>query len=520
MNYFYGRRLVKISCSNEFLQSATMTSNGAKSKAQLKSPSNPSMALATDQDGDENQYFYEDEVYCIDGKGRVKFGVVLENFEVGFSEEEDGAEDALKKGEIRACWHPDGQIEIVKQCKVGLADRTLMPGDVVRRMIPGKDTQRGYCHEILVKADVKIAGTKQVVRNVASDRLRPLLSMPKDNAVCLDSWVGSTKNVNEKLVLKSQCGSLIEVRPDVDYCTLKDSDTRSRCGYFAGTLFYPGQTLVGPISELENAKWLNTSAEMKLSRKHKMIDRKFTVQTVDIEGVWVHWQCKASCEELATEMKENGIQQPPDYITGEDLKRLKKLNLFESCMLQINDKNYLKIAEGDLFCRKSQWRKELSTRYKKMMSSVKEEVDDGNVEKVLCDNDSHKITVTGSDVRDSETSGSRDKVETDRSRLCPLAGKDNTKLGKLRRNSPRRPNGNTPSAACKLAESDEWQTDPEDEDDDDNDGCDSNVSDGGGGGAGTMSSSCSSTATPRGSPKKITNAGEKNQEATQEVVVG
>lgn len=30
-----------------------------------------------------------------------------------------------------------------------------MPGDVVRRMIPGKDTQRGYCHEIFVKADVK-----------------------------------------------------------------------------------------------------------------------------------------------------------------------------------------------------------------------------------------------------------------------------------------------------------------------------------------------------------------------------
>uniref|UniRef100_A0A8D8MRR4 (E3-independent) E2 ubiquitin-conjugating enzyme n=2 Tax=Culex pipiens TaxID=7175 RepID=A0A8D8MRR4_CULPI len=457
-----------------------------QAKGQATNPTGADHQLP--EDGDENQYFYEDEVFCIDGKGRVKFGVVLE---VEFSEGEEGfEEDALKKGEIRACWHPDGQIEVVKQCKVGLADRTLMPGDVVRRMIKGKDTQRGYCHEILVKADVKIAGTKLVVRNVSSDRLRPLLSMPKDNAVCLDSWVGSTKNVNEKLVLKSQCGSLIEVRPDVDYCTLKDNDTRSRCGYFAGTLFYPGQTLVGPISELENAKWLNTSAEMKLSRKHKMVDRKFTVQSVDIEGVWVHWQCKASCEELAAEMKENGIQQPPDYITGEDLKRLKKLNLFESCMLQINDKNYLKIEEGDTFCRKSQWRKELSARYKKMMSSVKEEEDD---EKVICDNDGHKITVTKES--GGETGGSRDKVETDRSKLCPKDA--SAKLGKLRRNSPRRPNAAT-STACKLAESDEWQTDPEDEEDDE--GCEeSNVSDGGGGGGG---SSCSSTATPRGSPKK------------------
>ena len=48
----------------------------------------------------------------------------------------------------------------------------------------------------------QIVGTKYVVRNVCSDRLRPLMSMPKDNAVCLDSWVGSTRNVAEKLVLK------------------------------------------------------------------------------------------------------------------------------------------------------------------------------------------------------------------------------------------------------------------------------------------------------------------------------
>lgn len=83
-----------------------------------------------------------------------------------------------------------------------MADRTLMPGDVVRRLIPGKDTQRGYCRDIFVKADVRILGSKYVLKNVAADRLRPLNSMPRDNAVCLDSWVGSTKSVDEKLVLK------------------------------------------------------------------------------------------------------------------------------------------------------------------------------------------------------------------------------------------------------------------------------------------------------------------------------
>ena len=39
--------------------------------------------------------------------------------------------------------HPNGEEEVVKEKHVGLADRSLMPGDVVRRLIVGKDTQRG-----------------------------------------------------------------------------------------------------------------------------------------------------------------------------------------------------------------------------------------------------------------------------------------------------------------------------------------------------------------------------------------
>lgn len=51
---------------------------------------------------------------------------------------------------------------------------------------------------------------------------------------------------------------------------------------------------------------------------------------------------------------------PKSYITGDELKKMKRLNLFESCMLQINDKNYLNIIENDTIVRKSQWKKEQS----------------------------------------------------------------------------------------------------------------------------------------------------------------
>uniref|UniRef100_A0A182LUL4 UBC core domain-containing protein n=1 Tax=Anopheles culicifacies TaxID=139723 RepID=A0A182LUL4_9DIPT len=322
---------------------------------------------ANDESGEEeleNQYFYEDEIFCLTPKnGHVKFGLVLDNYDE--SEEETTEDDAPKRGEIRACWHPDGREEIIKQRKVGLADRTLMPGDVVRRMVPGRDTQRGYCHEITVKADLRIIGTKHVIRNVSSDRLRPLLSLPKDSAVCLDSWVGSTTQIIEKLILKSSCGSLVEICPASELGTFRDHNMRFRRGFFAEPLFYPGQQLVGLTSELSNAKWLTTSNEMKLSRKIYMSERKFTVQSVELQGVSVHWQCKVSSEDLEQKLSDGGsLQQPPEYISGEDLKRLKKLNLFESCMLQINDKNYLKIGESDVICTKQAWRKDMSSKYR------------------------------------------------------------------------------------------------------------------------------------------------------------
>lgn len=55
-----------------------------------------------------------------------------------------------------------------------MADRSLMPGDVVRRMIKGKDTQRGYCQAIELTACVQVIGTKQVLTNVKSEDLVPL----------------------------------------------------------------------------------------------------------------------------------------------------------------------------------------------------------------------------------------------------------------------------------------------------------------------------------------------------------
>ena len=47
-----------------------------------------------------------------------------------------------------------------------LTDRSLMPGDVVRRLISEKDSQRGFVESISAKCHVKILGTEQWIYNV------------------------------------------------------------------------------------------------------------------------------------------------------------------------------------------------------------------------------------------------------------------------------------------------------------------------------------------------------------------
>lgn len=314
-----------------------------------------------------NQYFYEDEIFRIDKKGRVKFGLVLENSET-FSGDEDDELDVLSKGEIRVIWHPEGKEEVITDRVVGLADRTLMPGDVVRRLVPGKDTQRGYCREINMRSDVRILGTKNIIKNVMAERLQPMVRMPRDSAVCLDSWVGSVKGVSEKIVLKSSCGVLLEVS-DLELIHFTDANTKFRNGHFAEMVYYPGQVITGRLESIDNVKILSpTSKNWKtISRKF----RKFTVQSVRLDSVWVHWQCKALSED--GDIKSNLLQQPDPTVTGADLDRLKRLNLFESCMLQINDKSFLKFADCDVVVRKSIWEKEHAIKYKLLLSQQEKE---------------------------------------------------------------------------------------------------------------------------------------------------
>jgi ubiquitin-conjugating enzyme E2 O len=124
------------------------------------------------------KYFYEDEVFRVTKKGTLQFGMVIENAEFHSSDESsDGEEPPVKAGQVRVsccgaelcsavqvrvAWYPSGSEEVVVERKVHLADRSLMPGDVVRRLVQGRSTQRGYCRDVTVYSSVQVIGTNQV----------------------------------------------------------------------------------------------------------------------------------------------------------------------------------------------------------------------------------------------------------------------------------------------------------------------------------------------------------------------
>jgi ubiquitin-conjugating enzyme E2 O len=68
----------------------------------------------------EHQYFYGDEVYRINKKGNIEFGLVLEDSELVSSDENSDVEDGgrMRKGHIRAMWLPTEVEEIMPERKV------------------------------------------------------------------------------------------------------------------------------------------------------------------------------------------------------------------------------------------------------------------------------------------------------------------------------------------------------------------------------------------------------------------
>lgn len=119
--------------------------------------------------------------------------------------------------------------------------------------------------------------------------------------------------------------------------------------------FYPGQNLWGPIQYLEDAQWIQCTKEMRQKRKAKAPKvTKVTVEKVETDWVGVHWQCRAYS---AKEGDCTDHAQPKFVVEGEDLKKLKLLNVFEPSTVQVGDRNFYVIKDTENVINREQWKR-------------------------------------------------------------------------------------------------------------------------------------------------------------------
>ena len=327
----------------------------------------------------EIKFFYEDVIYRLGKKGNLQLGMVTENAEFASSDEEssDDEEEKLQKGTIRVAWHPSGDEQVVKEGKVGLADRSLMPGDVVRRLIKGKETQRGYCRHVDVHASCKIVGTSQVIHGIDSKDLMSLDQFAQDVAVCLDEWVGMIRHIKSTVTVKFVSIGKGKAKQKVtegdgkeaeSICTIADiiaeeledtMDKRDDDCEFRRYNFYEGQTLAGPLKLFEEATFISITDELSNMRKFAKYKNKMmrvVVTKVETEALSIQWQCRAM-NTAVDPSSEIDSQQPSDYIAGDDLKRVRMLNAFEPCTLQLGDRHFYTLKQNDIIMVENEWKK-------------------------------------------------------------------------------------------------------------------------------------------------------------------
>lgn len=111
----------------------------------------------------------------------------------------------------------------------------------------------------------------------------------------------------------------------------------------------------GPVHCLEEAQWIFCTPEMKAKRKTKPQKiTKVVVDKVETDWVGVHWQCRAYSKDGAW----SDQAQPEFVVQGDDLKKLKLLNVFEPSTLQVGDRNFYVVKANERVITREQWRKQ------------------------------------------------------------------------------------------------------------------------------------------------------------------
>lgn len=106
-----------------------------------------------------------------------------------------------------------------------------------------------------------------------------------------------------------------------------------------------------------------------MKAKRKLKPQKITkviVEKVETDWIGVHWQCRAYSKDGWSDQV-----QPKFVVEGEDLKKIKLLNVFEPSTVQVGNRNFYVIKGNENVITREQWRKQQRDIYQVPKQSPK-----------------------------------------------------------------------------------------------------------------------------------------------------
>ncbi|XP_068007554.1 (E3-independent) E2 ubiquitin-conjugating enzyme isoform X1 [Melanerpes formicivorus] len=243
---------------------------------------------------------------------------------------EEGRSSPLRRGYVRVQWYPEGIKQHVKETKLKLEDRSVVPRDVVRHM-SSSDSQCGTVIDVNIECAVKLVGTNCILYPVNSKDLQHIWPFMYGDYIAYDCWLGKVYDLKNQVILKLSNGArcsmstedgakLYDVCPHVSDSGLFFDDSYG---------FYPGQVLIGPSKVFSSVQWLS-GVKPVLSTKSKF---RVVVEEVQVVELKVTWITKSFCPGGT-----DSVSPPPSVISQENLSRVKRLGCFDHAQRQLGER--------------------------------------------------------------------------------------------------------------------------------------------------------------------------------------
>uniref|UniRef100_A0A8C2UEY8 (E3-independent) E2 ubiquitin-conjugating enzyme n=1 Tax=Coturnix japonica TaxID=93934 RepID=A0A8C2UEY8_COTJA len=248
----------------------------------------------------------------------------------GAASTEEGRASPLRRGYVRVQWYPEGIKQHVKETKLKLEDRSVVPRDVVRHM-SSSDSQCGTVIDVNIECAVKLVGTNCILYPVNSKDLQHIWPFMYGDYIAYDCWLGKVYDLKNQVILKLSNGArcsmstedgakLYDVCPHVSDSGLFFDDSYG---------FYPGQVLIGPSKVFSSVQWLS-GVKPVLSTKSKF---RVVVEEVQVVELKVTWITKSFCPGGT-----DSVSPPPSIISQENLSRVKRLGCFDHAQRQLGER--------------------------------------------------------------------------------------------------------------------------------------------------------------------------------------